>query len=341
MIQDQLLLALVKSKNEAADDVLVEALRLGDGREKLRALDALIQRRTVRGMSGTIALFDRMPEPVQQRVLGDLKVFHPALREAGRSDDPAVRVAAMRLIARGRQGRLAYVLSENLHDAHDQVSRAAADAVVALAKWVADETRGLQRGTADDDGPADPDAEDARRATYAALMVQRPEIEAGVARALDVHRGRHGQDLLRAALLLCDGPAARGFQILTTAKHGGQVPMIRRLQQPPAAEHVDAFLLGASRGHVRSHFGAAFAHLADAPALDAVLRRTHWLADPALRQCVHGVIRGAWWADGDLNRDLSRRRPEEAARIADWVVASGAPDATQDDRLDALRRHAR
>jgi hypothetical protein len=155
VIQDQLLLALVRSKNEAADDVLVEALRLGDDGERGRALDALVRRRTVRGLCGVIGLFDRLPEPLQGTVLRELKAFYPAIREAGRSDNPTLRVAALRLIALGRQGKLAYVLSENLHDANESTARAAADAMAALARWAAGETRALQRGIPD--SPADAD----------------------------------------------------------------------------------------------------------------------------------------------------------------------------------------
>ena len=45
-------------------------------------------------------------------------------------------------------------------------------------------------------------------------------------------------ELLRAALLLCDWPGSKTLHILQTMKHAGQSPMVRRLQQPPAAEHV-------------------------------------------------------------------------------------------------------
>src|SRR5947208_8388499 len=112
---------------------------------------------------------------------------------------------------------------------------------------------------------------------YANLLANRPEIEAAVARAMDVHRGKHGPDLLRAALLLCDWPGSKTLAILHTMKHAGQSPMVRRLQQPPAAEHVEAFLLGASHGQLRSHFGLVFSHIEEAPVLDALLRKTHWL----------------------------------------------------------------
>src|SRR5687767_2093769 len=113
---DRLLHALVQTKNEAADAVLLEALRLGNEREQSAVLDALLQRRSVRGLIGVVGLYGRLPDRLQLLVLANVKQFHHALRECGRSGDPAVRIAAMKLIALGRQGKLAYVLSENLHE---------------------------------------------------------------------------------------------------------------------------------------------------------------------------------------------------------------------------------
>src|SRR5918912_3859695 len=139
-----------------------------------------------------------------------------------------------------------------------------------------------------------------RYAEYAELLNQRPEIESAVARAMNVHRGKHGQELLRAALLLCDWPGSKTLAILHTAKHGGQSPMVRRLQQPPASEHVAAFLLGATHGQLRSHFGIAFSHIDEAPVLDALLRKTHWLKDHQLQLCIHQVTRGTWYNDIDM-----------------------------------------
>jgi hypothetical protein len=345
--------ALTQSKNGAADDVLVEALRLGIEREQEPVLAALLKRQTVRGLSGVVAHYDKLPAALQLRVLREVKAFHPALRECGRSDDPALRTAAMRLIALGRQGKLAYVLSENLHDRDETLSKAAVEGMVALARWAATETRKLQGGQwsvvsgQSDDGPAR-ESQGSRdtglsplASSYHQLLEQRPEIEAAVARAMDVHRGRHGQDLLRAAMLLCDWPGSKTLAILHTTKHGGQSVMVRRLQQPPASEHVEAFLLGASHGQLRSHFGVAFGHVDEAPVLDALLRKTHWLKDHQLQLCLHQVSRGAWCGgDAELRRDVERRTPANAALVGEWVAASGLHDVVQDERLDVLRQHA-
>src|SRR4051812_6324014 len=143
---ERLVEALVQSKNESADLVLLEALEVGNEREQRTVLRALIRRQTVRGLSGVIAFYDRLRESLQLIVLQNIKVFYHALREAGRSDDHDIRLGAMRLIAIGRQGKLAYVLSENLHSTEEDVSKSATEAMVALARWVATETRKLQAG---------------------------------------------------------------------------------------------------------------------------------------------------------------------------------------------------
>jgi hypothetical protein len=343
---DRLLHALIQSKNEAADDVLVEALRLGAENEKRAALEALLRRKTVRGLSGVIAEYARLPEALQLHLLKNVKTLHQALRACGRSDDVSQRLAAMKIIALGRQGKLAYVLSENLHESKEELSKAATEAIVALARWVATETRMLLKAVGESGGGevAEPAWDTTSQppdtaTTYSVLMEQRPEIEAAVARAMDVHRGRHGQDLLRAGLLLADWPGSKTLAILQTAKHGGQGAMVRRLQQPPASEHVEAFLLGATHGQLRSHFGIALAHIEQAPVLDALLRKTHWLKDHPLQVCMHYVTRGVWWGEAELMRDLERRTPDDAARVGEWIAVSGCHDVLQDERLEKVREY--
>ena len=84
MLQE-LLQALVDSKNEAADDLLTEALRIGTEAEKTIALGALFRRKSVRGLSGVIEQYDTLPESLQHGVLANIGAFHHALRECGQN----------------------------------------------------------------------------------------------------------------------------------------------------------------------------------------------------------------------------------------------------------------
>jgi HEAT repeat protein len=353
-MHEQLVETLVQSKNEAADDLLLEGLRVGVEVEQSVILAAIFQRNSVRGLSGVVERYESLPEKLQHYILTNVRSLHHALRECGRSDRPEMRQMAMRLIALSRECKLAYVLTENLHAPDEAIGKTASEAIVALAKWVATSIDLLQSkykpAPAEDEpapAPETPSADSASaeppvdfQALYRAVMDQRPEIESVVARALDVHRGLHSQDLLRAALLLCDGPQSKTLAILQTTRHGGQSTMVRRLQQAPAAEHVEAFLLGATHGQLRSHFGNIFAHIEEAAVLDALLRKTHWLKDHNLQLCLHQVNRGAWWQEGDLLRDMGRRPPEEACKIGDWLGVSGMHDIMQDERLMVLSQNA-
>ena len=92
---DRLVQALIAAKNDAADDCLLDALRFGSESEKQVCLDALIRRGTERGLGGVIAQYDKLPEALQTSVLGDIRKFHHAIRECGRSDDQATRLQAL------------------------------------------------------------------------------------------------------------------------------------------------------------------------------------------------------------------------------------------------------
>ena len=341
---------LISSENEAADELLLEGLRLGAEVEQMVVLKAIFQRKRIRGLSGVVQQYEALPERLQLFAISNINLLHHALRECGRSDQPEVRQAAIRLIAVSRQCNLAYVLTENLQSPDESLSKTAAEGIVALSRWISTSTRQLQRHyrpAPEMPGPEGEKAESSPEeagpdfgALYQEIMEQRVEIETVVARAMDVHRGRHAQDLLRAALLLCDWPQSKTLAILQTTKRGGQSPMVRRLQQPPEAEYIEAFLLGATHGQLRLHFGSVFSRIDDPPALDALLRKTHWLKDQQLQLCMHQVSRGPWWQEGELLRDLARRESGDACRIGEWIGASGMHDLMQDERLTILAQHA-
>lgn len=328
---EQLITALVESQNQAADDVLLEALAIGDTAEQAVALEGLTRRGTTHGITGVLGFFARLAEPLQAVAVEKIKSAHTALRAASRNADYAVRLAAMRVVAVGRQGKLAYLLAENLRESDEALSQAACDALLSMSRWVAETSRAMS-DLADDTEAGEREL----MARYAEMMDQRPDIEAAVARGMDVVRTRHAQDLLRAALLLCDWPGSRTLAILKTSRHGGQATMVRRLQQPPSADHVEAFLLGASHGHLRSHFGVAVSHVTDPAVLDGLVRRVHWLKDQQLRLCVHQVTQGVWWEDAGIERDLARRTTFGATKVAAWLTASGMHDALQDGQIEKM-----
>ena len=72
--------------------------------------------------------------------------------------------------------------------------------------------------------------------------------------------------------------------------------------------------------------------------LDALLRRTHWLKDQNMRLCLHQVGRGAWLTETELQRDVERRRPEEAAKIAEQLLSPSWQTTLQHQVLEREAR---
>jgi HEAT repeat protein len=320
---EKLVHALIASRNEAAGDVLLEAMDRGDAVEKRVALGAILRRGTVRGLAGVVERYESLPSGLKMAVLEKIDAFGAALSECGRSLDGSRRLAAMRLIALGRRGRLGYVLLENLGGGEERLQRAAVEAMVALARWVAVETRAAQKNGAK--GPATRE-----------LIEQRAEVEEMIAKALERQKGAFGGDLTRAALLLADWGGSRTLDILKRTRHPGRAVMERRLSQPPASEHVEAFLLGASHGGLRSPFAGTFAHMHERPVLDGLLRKTHWLKDQKLAACVGNVMGGKWMDEQSLAKDLGRRPTADTGTIAEWVEASGCAEVLKDVLLGRL-----
>ncbi len=336
MTHDQVIAALVQSANGAADDALLEAVRVGSPAEAARALDGLFQRATEAGLAGIVGAYADLPAALRPRVTGAVDRLAGAVRDVGRSGTSDARLSAVRLVADTRQGQLAGLLSENLRHADAAVATAAAAALVALAEWVAAGVRGLAHGGEQEADPAG--------ATYAEVCRDRPDVEQAVVRALEAGRDRPGterltSDVLRAAVLLLDSPASRVLALLRGPRHTGQAALARRVTATPTAEGVEAFLVAAAYGGQRTTFANSLARVADAQSLDGLVRRTHWLKDQPLAACMAGVSRGAWWGDADLARDVAARAGDDAARVGRWVAASGAADVVQDERLLAIRGH--
>ena len=157
---------------------------------------------------------------------------------------------------------------------------------------------------------------------------------------MDSPRGKPAADLVTAAVLLADTEGSKTLAMLHSARHAGQTAMVRFLQQqPPAADHVDALLLGSGLSILRAGFANAVAKIEASATLDQLLRRTYWLRDNDVAVSVRTVTRGTWAGEGELLRDAARRDGADVVRVAEWIAASGLPDATQDERLIALRDH--
>ena len=333
MTLDQVIAALVKSANGAADDVLLEAVRVGSPAEAARALGALFQRRTDAALAGIVGRYADLPAELRPLVAERVEQLDQAVRDAARGGDADERRSAIKLVGDSRQATLATLLAENLRHADATVAIAAAAALVGFAEWAAAGVRSLQRGDEATVGPA---------SFYAELTRDRADIEQAVTRAVEQQRERPAgdrvmSDVLRAAVLMCDHPGSRLVAMLRGPRHAGQAVLARKVSGTPSSDGVDAFLVAASHGGQRSTFANSFARIADAPTLDGLLRRTHWIKEHQVATCLTLVSRGAWWTDAELARDTAARAGDDVARVGRWIAASGTDAGVQDERLVGLR----
>ena len=285
---------LARTPNPAADDLLLEALRRGNAEERARALDLLLARRTGRGTGGVVRQFADLAEPLQARLLTDLSPLDGALRDLARSADPADRIAALDLIARGTAGRLANVAAENVNHADPAVSTAAAGAIDALSRR--------------------PDA-----------SIQ--TLNAAVDRALGSHDGPHAAKLADAALRLGEPPVGPVIAALGAVRHKGKERLLRRLADPPAPETVGAFLTAASRGFLRPTFASTLSRTTDPAAIAALLDRTRRLCEPGLASCLSHADAGPFWNLTAESPALQGWGPMDLMRVTKWVAAGKTDEA--------------
>lgn len=336
----QIIPTLVASKNSAADEVLLDVLHLGNNREQKIALDALLARRTLRGLGSVVVMYSSLTEDLQQQILQQIKAFHAALREYGHSEDLSKRLAAIRLIRLSHEGKLAYVLNNSIHHHDEQISQAGTAALISLSRWIISNTRSLQNDTRKDQDGNEQQTMPSNTTLYQTILECRSDVEQTLSHAIDVHRGKFGAELIHAALMLVDSPKSQAISILRLNRHGGQQLIARRLQQPPKSEHVAAFLLGAAYGGLRSHFGIAFSHINETPSLDAILNQTHWLKDSQLQLCMRQVNRGVWFTPQAFQSYLEHTDPVRSASAAMWLAHSGAQDSVVDEALGQIYQHA-
>ena len=298
---------LARHASPAADELLLEAARVGSDAERAAAVESLLHRGTPRGLAGLVELFDKLPDASRRRLGDCADALANAVARCARSDETLTRVAAARFVAAVRSPKLGYLLADLLRSPSPLVFDAAGDAAQALAEWVDQTTTDLrERRLADAAGDA----------AYEAAVLLRRVLEEAVLSALETTRGADSPALAATAAILLErrpGVLAEGLK-----RHGGRGaggwPLVLSRLTTPASDAAAASLLAcAARGTLKSDLSDAVAGIERPGVLDGLLRNTHLLADPATAAAVSVVGRGVWWSPASLRTDLAARRPVPAA----------------------------
>ena len=311
---------LARHKSPAADDLLLDAARLGNDAERAAAVESLLHRATPRGLVGLVELFATLPEALRRRVGESAEVLVGAVARCARSDESATRVAAAGFVAAARSPRLAYLLSDLLRSPVPDVFEAACGAALGLAEWVEATSLDLRAGRL---------SGEAASATHRSLVELRPTLEEAVARSLETPRGAESEELADAAARLLEARNGPLFDAYRRNAGRGWPRVVARLAHPADASAAASLLSCAGRGVLRGEWPAAVAGIERAGVLDGLLRNTHWLRDPQVAAGAEGAVVGSW-----VSTLVPRRVPPTTADVAPDDAAAGDPDDLQAAALE-------
>ncbi len=100
-----------EANNAAADTAILRALPRLDQTHRRMALEVLLRRRRLRALVRLVSGFTGYPEELQSDILARAPVLEHALRVAIQQGDSGARAAALELIAKSGDSKLAYLLN--------------------------------------------------------------------------------------------------------------------------------------------------------------------------------------------------------------------------------------
>lgn len=305
-------------ETSAADEVLLEVLRLGDADEAAAAAEALLRRKREAGLVGLFAAWNRLPAELQTRLVASADQLTAAAAKGTRHGSEEARAGIAAFVAATRDVRLVYLLAELLRARSGRPLEAAAIAVRELATLAHDRLA------------ADP---------FAEAVALREALVPVVADALADPRGGNSaaaeRELARAAVLLVGaGCRHEGLRKLARARGRGAafVDDISRPIDAPAAA-------AAARFHrrVRGTLSSALQSVDQSEALTGLLRCTHLLADPVTAGAMVEVDEERWET---LSRRVDEVMNADAASLERdllrWICRSEVSDASLESFIRRL-----
>ena len=293
----------------AADDVLLEVVRLGDEDEQAAAVGGLIKRRRDAGLIGLLMNFDSLAPAAREVAMKASDVLAPAVGKAARNGSDRAGRGAASFIAATRDPKLVGTLVSLLKSTQTTVHTAAAEGVVALC-----DSLGVR-------GDADPELVKA--------------LSQAVTDALTDPRGRASgaaeRHLVRAAVLLvAAGSKYEGLSKLIRARGRGSAVLDAVERPTDAASGAAAVRL---HRRVRGTLPAALRSVEKPDAVAGLVDQAHLLADPITAAAAEDIGRDEPAGQDRWDELAFRLRddaaPEAARRERDLLrwAAQGADDA--------------
>jgi len=301
--------ALADEPNLAVESALLEALPDLEPDEQSAALDLLIARRRQRGLLQLVGNFTSYDQPLQEMILARTHGLYAGARLAIGSDDAEVRSAAVELIRRSGDCKLAYLLGEALRavvtDARTR-ERAGAALHEVTARFLIRRGRAIARGCVGPDLQSDAD--------YLARALRQ---------AVECWELHFRTEVLVAALWLGEELEDQLFDRAAAPRSNLARAMSDRLCAPDDAR-LAGFALRALRSPQLRASAVRTIETAAAPEFVGGLAAESWLlADPQVGRACQRVRRMRWLEDGTVPvTDLPCTEQQGIVRL---IAAAGMP----------------
>ena len=311
---------LLSIKDRSVDQALAEALPTADPQAARLASLMLLQRSDTTSRVALVRYLDRLPSDVQAIIIDSASDLYGPLRKAANQKETRCAENLIRIILRAKQGKLAYLIAEQLLHRPEEVRCQAAACLLALTRHTRPSPRGPV-GTVRRVSPFDVDA-----AHY---------VQAAVEESVRQFAHHKQPDVLTSLALL----AARGIRstldLLDDPQHAAVGPLRQLLEQAQDCEILRASLVWLRVPSLVDATTRGIAVACDQGRLGEVLDHWHMLRDP---RAVRGLRRlssvGSLWP---TKRTIERMPAGQARGLSSWGASVAVSDSQRVEMWASIR----
>ncbi|NLX23943.1 MAG: hypothetical protein GXY55_20010 [Phycisphaerae bacterium] len=326
---------LVETRDPAADDALLAALKSADLPTAQAIVETLLVRQQRRGLRGLVMALHLLDETLCHRVLGETDRLFGVLREAAQSRDEQVRLNVLDLIREGRLYRASYLLDGTFHDRSSRVREKAAETLLFLAEEILKTDPAVTADEVRIDLPAD--ELQARMALLEAYAEDRRQLAGAVQAALMAYDLHSQPVVIQAAMWMVDDLGAK-FWTTMTAPGGRRGQVAMRLFSESLSPRLVPFAMKALHyAQFRPHVAHVLAKCADSAFLEEWLRQSWRFVQPKQARAMSAVKDLACLDHHAM--ELLRVSPGAQSRIPRWILSMGLPADCKIELLKQLQMH--
>ena len=301
----------------SVDQAMAAALPTADPLAiKLIALN-LLERRRPEGAAALVLHYDRLPPDIQATVVRHASELYRPLREVTSRKGAHGPANAIRIIVASKAVRLAYLVTEQLHDSSSGLRSQAAEALLELARWARTTSRRAPGG----DGPR-----------YDSQSVQ--YLQAAIEQAVVSYPTHKQSDVLLALMTLLPRAMPASMHRMADSRDPCVEGMRQLLGCVDQRDVRRAMLVVIQVPTLAQAVMSALSAIWFNGQLADVLSNSHLLLSRSVVEPLQRLAGPQWLWPTD--EDLARWLPHQTRGLARWAVALGLSSPQRVENLAAL-----